>query len=241
MVLPKEDRTRHELHTHLGKLGIEGTIIDPGTLDLDYDYPYLDLDAPTSGTTSLGSIRLHGYPINIINIIRTKHYEVGHVGFGGDYGPHEIAANGWYLRFFIISYDEWEVPLPSNLTEFNVTTKVNIEKGFLSSKVTDFTWEVATKDRDKTLIEETILEKITNNSDLRSLLIKELSKERGITIQSYKPKKTPKQIGAGVEASNAQIVLYGKPRRKKELFISRDCFDMYNRIAEHVLQAKASV
>ncbi len=54
MVYPKEDKTRYELQVNLGRMGIEGTIIEPGVLDLDYDYPYLDLDMPTSGATSLG-------------------------------------------------------------------------------------------------------------------------------------------------------------------------------------------
>ena len=133
VVNPKEDKTRYELQVNLGRMGIESTIIEPGVLDLDYDYPYLELDMPTSGATSLGSIRLHGYPINIVNIVREKNYEVGHLGFGGDYGPIEFASNGWRLRFFIISYDEEEVQLPSDVTEFHLTTKATIEKGFLNT------------------------------------------------------------------------------------------------------------
>lgn len=238
MVSPKEDRTRHELNTHLAKMGIEGTIIDPLELDLDHDYPYLDLDAPASGATSLGSIRLHGYPINIVNIIREKNYEVGHLGFGGDYGPIEFASNGWRLRFFIIFYDEWETPLPSNLTEFNVTTKVSIEKGFLSSKIVDFIWQAASNVTSSTRIEDEILKRLKNDSALSSLLLHELNRERSITIRSYKPKKTPRQAAA--EASNAQIVIYGDARKRKDIFISRNCFDMYNKIAEHILQVKAA-
>jgi len=238
MVSPKEDRTRHELNTHLAKMGIEGTVIDPLELDLDHDYPYLDLDVPASGATSLGSIRLHGYPINIVNIIREKNYEVGHLGFGGDYGPIEFASNGWRLRFFIIFYDEWETPLPSNLTEFHVMTKVSIEKGFLSTKIVDFTWQAASNVA-STRIEGEILKKLNNDSALRSLLLNELNRERSITIRSYKPKKTPKQTAA--EASYAQIVIYGDARKRKEIFISKNCFDMYNKIVEHVVQVKAAL
>lgn len=238
MVSPKEDKTRHELYTYLGRMGIEGTVIEPGSLDLDHDYPYLDLDAPTSGITSLGSIRLHGYPVNIINIIREKNYEVGHVGFGGDYGPTEFASNGWRLRFFITNYDEWEVPLPPNLSEFHLITNVKVEKGFLSNKIADFTWQV-TGNAGSTRIGEEILRRLSNDSSLRSLLTKELDKEKSITLHSYKPKKTPQQTRA--EPSHAKIVLYGGLRKRKGIFISRNCFDMYNKIAEHVLQAKASM
>ena len=40
-------------------------------------------------------------------------------------------------QIFIISYDEGEVQLPSDVTEFHLTTKATIEKGFLNTKVTD--------------------------------------------------------------------------------------------------------
>ncbi|MFQ5920799.1 MAG: hypothetical protein ACE5JV_02135, partial [Nitrososphaerales archaeon] len=128
MVVPKEDRTRHELHEHLSRMGVEGTVVEPGVLDFDYDYPYMDLDPPVSGATSLGSVRLHGYPIDLVNIVREKNYEVGHVGFGGDYGPQAFVSSGWRLRFFITEYVEWDVQHPSDVTEFYITTKAKIEK-----------------------------------------------------------------------------------------------------------------
>lgn len=239
MVNPKDDKTRYELQVNLGRMGIEGTIIEPGVLDLDYDYPYLDLDMPTSGATSLGSIRLHGYPINIVNTVREKNYEVGHLGFGGDYGPMEFVSDGWRLRFFIIFYDEGEVQLPSDLTEFHLTTKATIEKGFLNTKVTDFAWQARNGTSGATRIEDEILKRLNNDATLRSLLLKELNNERNITLQSYKPKKTPQQTGA--EASHAQIAIYGDIRKRKDIFIGRNGFDMYNKIAEHVLQAKATL
>jgi hypothetical protein len=236
MVYPKEDRTRYEFQTHLARMGIGGTIIEPGMLDLDHDYPYLDLDGPVSGATSLGSIRLHGHAINIINIIREKIFEVGHLGFGGDYGPIEFAGSGWRLRFFVTVFDEWEVPLPPDLTEFNITTDVKIEKRFLNARVADFGWQTR-KDGEMTRIESEILRRINDDTTLRSWLLNELIRERNITIQSYRPKKTPQQAGA--EQSDARIVIYGEPKKRKDTFISKQCLDMYNKIAEHILQAKA--
>ncbi len=236
MVNPKEDKTRYELHTHLGKMGIEGTVVDPSVLDIDYDYPYLDLDAPTSGITSLGSIRLHGYPINIVNIVREKNYEVGKLGFGGDYGPIEFASNGWRLRFFITSYDEVETQITSDSEHFYLMTSAKLERGFLSTKMVDFSWQAPNSVNGTTRSEDEILTKLNNDSALHTLLLNELSKERAVTIKSYKPKKTPEQTGA--EASYAQIVIYGEVRKKKDIFINRSCFDMYNKIAEHVLQVK---
>jgi len=239
MVIPKEDKTRYELHTHLSRLGIEGSVIEPGMLDIDYDYPYLDLDRPVSGTTSLGSIRLHGYSADIVNIIREKIYEVGHLGFGGDYGPHEFVGSGWRLRFFITHYES-EVQPPSELTEFYLTTKVKIEKRFLTTKIVDFTWEAQNMVH-TTRIEDEILKRVNSDSALRSILLNELGNERSITVRSYKPKKTPEQAGKGTEASYAIIVLHGELRKRKDMFISRNCFDLYNKIAKHILQAKSAL
>ncbi len=238
MVVPKEDRTRHELHVHLSRMGIEGTVIEPGALDLDYDYPYLDLDLPASGATSLGSIRLHGYPLDIVNIVREKYYEVGHLGFGGDYGPQEFVGSGWYLRFFITHYDELEAPLPAELTEFSLIARPRIEKRFMSTKVVDFAWETP-KGAGRTRIEEEILSRLGGNSDLRSLLINELGSEGSIALRSYRPKKTPKQTGA--EASYAVILLQGGLRKRKGILIGRRCFDVYNTLAEQILQVKAAL
>ncbi|MEM2760245.1 MAG: hypothetical protein QXU32_11385 [Nitrososphaerales archaeon] len=237
MVSPKEDRSRYELHAHFGRMGIESTVIDPGILDFDHDYPYLDLDDPVSGATSLGSVRLHGYPINIVNIVREKNYEVGHLGFGGDYGPIEFASNGWRLRFFITHYDEWEVPLPPDLTQFSIGTRTKIEKGLLSTRVTDFEWQ--TLNNGLTRIEDEILKRLNSDTSLHSLILNELSKERNVTLRSYKPKKTPKQAAA--EPSYARIMIYGDARKRKDMFISRNCFDMYNKIAEHILQATSAL
>ncbi|MFQ5941820.1 MAG: hypothetical protein ACE5KA_09015, partial [Nitrososphaerales archaeon] len=172
-------------------------------------------------------------------VIREKNYEAGKLGFGGDYGPIEFASNGWRLRFFIISYDEVEVPISSDLTHFYLLTKVTIEKGFLSTKAVDFTWQAPTSVNGTTQIEKEILTKLNSDLSLRSLLLAELRKERNVTIKSYTPKKTPKQAGA--QASHAQIVIFGEVRKRKDIFISRNCFDIYNKIAEHITQAKAGL
>jgi len=237
MAHPKEDRTRYELHIHLSKMGIEGRLIDPGVLDLDYDYPYLDLDGPVSGATSLGSIRLHGYPINIANIVREKTYEIGHMGFGGDYGPHEYVSSGWRLRFFYTDYAEG-APRHPELTEFHITTKVKVEKKFLGTKVVDFKWEAPNVNR--TRIEAEILDRLNSDSGLQSMLLQELVQERTITLKSYRPRKTLEQIGAA-EASYARIVLYGELRKRKDIFITTNGLNMYNKMMEHVLQAKAAL
>jgi predicted glutamine amidotransferase len=172
-----------------------------------------------------------------VNIVREKNYEVGKLGFGGDYGPIEFASNGWHLRFFIISYDELETELSSDSKQFDLMTTAKLEKGFLSTKIADFSWQARNSVNGTTRIEDEILTKLNNDSALRALLLNELSKERAVTIKSYKPKKTPEQTGA--ETSYAQIVIYGEVRKRKDIFISRNCFDMYNKIAEHVLQVKA--
>jgi hypothetical protein len=239
MVSPKEDRTRLEFYTHLSRMGVEGSLMDPLTLDIDHDYPYLDLDVPASGATSLGSIKIHGYPINIINIVREKNFEVGHLGFGGDYGPIEFASNGWRLRFFITFYDEWEVPRPADLTEFHLHTSTKIEKGLLGSRIVDFTWRGAESIEGKTRIETEILKRLSDDPALRSHILKEINAERNITIRSYTPKKTPKQTAA--EASHAKILIHGEAKKKKDVFLGRNCFDMYNKIAEHVLQVNAAL
>ncbi len=239
MARPKEDRTRYELHTHLSKMGIEGTVIEPGVLDLDYDYPYLDLDLPISGATSLGSIRLHGYPINIVNIVREKSYEEGHVGFGGDYGPHEYVSGGWRLRFFNTEYEKDEVSRNSELIEFYIMAEAKIEKKFLGTKIADFRWETPNS-ANRTRIETEILERLNNDSALHSMLLRELAQERSVTLKSYKPRKTLERIGEA-EASYARTVLYGELRKRKDIFISNNCLDTYNKIAEHVLRAKATL
>lgn len=239
MVRPKEDRTRYELHAHLSKMGIEGMVIDPSVLDLDYDYPYLDLDAPVSGTTSLGSIRLHGYPINIVNIVREKSYEVGHLGFGGDYGPHEYVSSGWRLRFFNTDYEEYQAPRHPELTEFYITTEVKTEKKFLGTKVVDFKWKTPNS-VNRTRIEAEILDRLNNDSALHSMLLRELVQERSITLKSYKPKKTLERIGEA-EASYARIVLYGELRKRKDILISTSCLDTYSKILERILHAKAAL
>lgn len=239
MVSPKEDRTRHELYTHLGRIGIEGDVIDPPSLDLDHDYPYLDLDTPSSGATSLGSIRIHGYTVNLVNITREKNFEVGHLGFGGDYGPIEFVTNGWRLRFFITFYDEWEVPLPEELTEFHLLTKVELEKSFMRSKVVDFNWEPVNGDKPNTRIEEAIRKTLNDDAELKKTIMAQLPKERNITVKSYKPKKTPEQTRS--EPSHARIVLFGEARKRKDIFVDRTCFDMYNRIAENIVQVKTAL
>jgi hypothetical protein len=238
MVAPKEDRARHELHTHLSRMGVEGTIIEPGALDFDYDYPYLDLDMPASGATSLGSIRLHGYAVDIVNIVREKYYEVGHLGFGGDYGPQEYVGSGWYLRFFVTHYDEWETQPTPELTEFHLIAKPKVEKGFMSTKVVNYAWESA-NNAHRTRIEEAVLDQLNSDRNLRPVLLRELSGEGSITLRAYRPKKTPKQTGA--EPSYAVMLLHGGLRKKKNIFISRNCLDMYNALAEQILHAKAAL
>jgi hypothetical protein len=174
-----------------------------------------------------------------VNIVREKNYEVGHVGFGGDYGPHEFVSGGYRLRFFITQYSEKEVALPHELTRFHLRTNIKIEKRFLNAKVVDFTWEAPDSANAITRIEEEIFQRLNNDSSLRSILLDELNKEGNVTIKSYTPKKTSKQTGADV--SYAQIVLHGELRKKKDIYISRRCFDMYNQIAGHILQVKTSL
>lgn len=99
------------------------------------------------------------------------------------------------------------------MTEFRLTTKVTIEKGFLNTKVTDFAWQARNGTSGATRIEDEILKRLNNDATLRSLLLMELSNERNITLKSYKPKKTPQQAGA--EASHAEIVIYGDIRKRK--------------------------
>jgi len=203
---------------HLNGIGVSCNALDPGTIDIDYEFR--QKVQGYTGTMNVGSFRIFSGNIDYANIIERLDYQVGSKSYGR-YSRSEHVADQWEVRYFL------QTDKQGKLAQVDVFTESVLEKGFMHSKVVDAVWKGSGKmtTLPSHIQNDDLLEKLNSDQKLKNMLVQNLTKEKTIRVKAYIPKKK------GAEEWNDYLVIFGEWRDRKDIFVTNECFDMYDRVA----------
>ncbi len=203
---------------HLNSIGVSCNALDPGSVDIDYEFRQ-KMQGYT-GTMNVGSFRIFSGNIDYFNIIERLDYQVGSDSYGR-YSRSEHIADQWQVRYFL------QTDKQGKLAQVDVFTESVLEKGFMHSKVVDAVWKGSGKmtTLPSHIQDDDLLERLNSDLKLKTMLMQNLTKEKLIRIKTYLPKKKD------AEGSKDYLVIFGEWRDRKELFVTKECFEMYDRVA----------
>ena len=125
------------------------------------------------------------------------------------------------MRYFL------QTDKQGKLAPIDVLTESSIEKGFMHSRVVDVVWKGSGKmtTLPTHIQSDDLLEKLNADQKLKTMLLQNLINEKTIRVNAYAPKKKDDYEWKDY------VVIFGEWRDSKNLFVGKECFDMYDRIA----------
>jgi len=219
------DPTLEKFQKHIEHLGIRSKITEQ-KLDFEYDYMESHLLGYRDSVGSVGSLKLIGFPIDYINLIKKQQLAKCDFAVGGHVGMGIHMHSWWKLRFFL------SFPESIKLGPFNVGTVTTVKKGMFHSKVETFLWNGYQKltTLPPGLVRDNIADALYSNQILQQLMIKCLLKERTILISRYSPKYSE----SNTTPTHCKIVIESTWKLQKDLLLDEDTIHMYAKIAETV-------
>ena len=204
--------------------GIRSTISEKR---YDFEDDYLDsyLLETKGGIGNAGTLILEHSPIDFVHVLKKQEYVKCDFAVGGSVGMGMHKHSWWMMRFFLV------FPEPISLGPFDIGTITTVKKGLFHSVVESFMWNGYPKltTLPPGLIRDNVVEPLEQDQMLQRLMTKCLLKERTITISRYLPHKESTRL-----KTNSKILIKSNWKIQKDLFVDRDTFDMYERMAEIV-------
>jgi hypothetical protein len=222
-ILLVTDPVLGKIQKHLEGFGLKSLL--EHKLDFETDYRDMYLLENKNGVGNTGSIKLENSFIDYINLIKKQEYAKCDFAVGGHVGMGIHLHSWWKIRFFL-SFSEY-----IKIGPFDMGTITTIKKEMFHSKVESFVWNGYQKltTLPPGLIRDNVADALYSDKILQQLMMKCLLKERTIVVSRYSPKE--KMNG---KSTNSKIVIESAWRLQKDLFLNKDTFTMYERIAEIV-------
>jgi hypothetical protein len=178
---------------------------------------------------NVGSFRIFSKNIDYVNIIERLEYQVGSKSYGR-YSRSDHVEDLWQVRYFL------QTDKQGKLAPIDLFTESSIEKGFMHSKVIDVVWKGPGKmtTLPQHIQNDDLLEKLNRDQQLKTMLLQNISKERTVSVKAYTPKKKDDEW-------TDYIVIFGNWRESKNLFVGKDIFDMYDRIAHNIKEMISTI
>lgn len=227
-MLVQRDDMLDRFRLHLNSIDVNCNALERGSIDIDNEFR--QKAQGYTGTMNVGSFRIFSKNIDYVNIIECLGYQVGSRSYGR-YSRSEHVADLWQARYFL------QTDKQGKLAPMDVFTESSVEKGFMHSKVVDVVWKGSGKmtTLPPHIQNDDLLEKLNNDQQLKAMLMQNLIKEKTIRAKAYIPKKKDD------EEWKDYVVIFGDWRESKNLFVSKECFDMYDRIAYIVREMISSL
>lgn len=214
----QRDSILDRFRLHLNTIGVDSNALEPGSIDIDKEFR--QKVQGYTGTMNVGTLRIFSKNIDYINIIEGLEYHVGSKSYGR-YSRSERVEDLWQVRYFL------QTDKQGKLAPMDVFTESRIEKGFMHSRVVDVAWKGSGKmtTLPSHIQNDDLLEKLNSDQQLKTMLLQNLNKEKTVRAKAYTPKKKDD------EEWKDYVVIFGDWRDSKDLFVGKECFDMYDRIA----------
>lgn len=220
-----------KLQKHLATVGMDTELLEPGTMDFEYDYPRIQLEGPTEGIASMGAMRVRDGHITYLDVLKRKVLEESGFAPGSTFGMGVSEYTTWKIRFFL------SLPPTINLGPLNLGTISKVLKGKFHSKIEDFVWNGFGKltTLPPGLVHDDVISVLDSDSKLKELMMKSLLKEKIISISHYKPKKPKEQTGG--HQSFAKIMITSDWKPQHDLLIDSNIVSTYQQISTDVKNA----
>lgn len=214
----QRDSMLDKFQLHLNSIGVNCTALELGSIDIDNEFR--QKVQGYTGTMNVGSFRILSKNIDYVNIIERLEYQVGSKSYGR-YSRLDHVADLWQVRYFL------QTDKQGKLASMDVFTESRIEKGFMHTRVVDVAWKGSGKmtTLPAHIQSDDLLEKLNSDQKLRTTLLQNLVNEKTIRVKAYTPKKKDD------EEWKDYVVISGDWRDSKNMFVGKECFDMYDRIA----------
>ncbi len=220
-----------KLQKHLASVGMDTELLEPGTMDFEYDYPRIQLTGPTEGTASVGAMRVRDGHITYLDVLKRKVLEESGFSPGSTYGLGLHEYTTWKIRFFL------SLPPTIKIGPLNIGTISKVLKGKFHSKIEDFVWNGFGKltTLPPGLVYDDVISALDSDSKLKELMMKSLLKEKIITASHYTPKKSKEQTGGHQSFTKVLITSDWKPQH--DLLIDNNTVSTYQQIAIDIKNA----
>lgn len=214
-----------KLQKHLTSIGMETELLEPGTMDFEYDFPRIQLSGPTEGIASVGAMRVRDGHITYLDVLKRKVLEESGFSPGSTYGMGLHEYTTWKIRFFL------SLPLTIKIGPLNIGTISKVLKGKFHSKIEDFVWNGFGKltTLPPGLVYDDVISALDSDSKLKGLMLKSLLKEKVITVSHYSPKKSKEQTGG--HQSFAKVLITSDWKSQHDLLIDNLIVSTYQQIA----------
>ena len=212
-----QEKIADKIHKHLESLGMKTEMLSP-----------LSVIGPSEGASTMGAMQVYHSSIDYVDIVRRKVIEESSFAPGGLNGLGVIEYTAWKLRFFL------KIPPVSSLGPLNISTITKVLKGRFHSKVEDFVWSGYGKltTLPPGIVHDDVIAVLNSDSELRTLMMDSLLKEKIITISAYSHKIDIEQTGE--KQSLARLIISSDWKPQKSLFIDEHVLQTYERIATDV-------
>ena len=220
-----------KLQKHLASAGMDNELLEPGTMDFEYDYPRIQLTGPTEGIASVGAMRVRDGHITYLDVLKRKVLEESGFSPGSTYGLGLHEYTTWKIRFFL------SLPPTIKIGPLNIGTISKVLKGKFHSKIEDFVWNGFGKltTLPPGLVHDDVISALDSDSKLKELMIKSLLKEKIITVAHYTPKKSKEQTGG--HQSFAKVLITSDWKPQHDLLIDNNAVSTYQQLAIDIKNA----
>lgn len=220
-----------KLQKHLASVGMDAELLEPGTMDFEYDYPRIDLTGPTDGIASMGAMRVRDGHITYLDVLKRKVLEESGFSPGSTYGLGLHEYTTWKIRFFL------SLPPTIKIGPLNIGTISKVLKGKFHSKIEDYVWNGFGKltTLPPGLVHDDVVSVLDSDSKLKELMMKSLLKEKIITISHYKSKKSKEQTGG--HQSFAKVLITSDWKPQHDLLIDNNTVSTYQQLATDIKNA----
>jgi len=224
----QRDSILDRFRLHLNTIGVDSIALELGSIDIDKEFK--QKVQGYTGTMNVGTLRIFSKNIDYINIIEGLEYQTGSKSYGR-YSRSERIEDLWQVRYFL------QTDKQGKLAPIDVLTASHVEKGFMHSRVVDAVWNGNGKmtTLPAHIQNDDLLAKLNGDQQLKTMLLQNLVKEKTIKVQAYTPKKKDD------EEWKDYVVIFGDWRDSKDLFVGKECFDMYDRIAYNIKEMIGSL
>lgn len=215
-----------DIQKHFKDYGIQSSLSEH-RLDFEADYVDSIFLGTKGGIGNVGSLKLENSPIDYVHIIKKYEYAKCDYVAGGHVGMGIHKHSWWKIRFFLSFPESYEIgPL-------NIGTISTVKKSLFHSVVESFMWNGYQKltTLPPGLVRDNVVDPLNGDQRLRQLMIKCLLNERTITVSRYSPSSV-----SDIVKTNSKIVISSSWKLQKDIFVSRETIEMYERMAEIIKQ-----
>ena len=225
-MLVTQDPILAKMQKRVEPFGIKTEIITERKLDFEYDFWDVILIENIDGVGSIDTIKLQNHPIDYLHIIKKQKFEKCDYAVGSFAGMG-IHLHSWYKIRYILCF-----PDLLNIGPINIGTVTTIKKGLIHSAVEEYFWNGYPKltTLPPGLIRDNLVTRLDSDQVLRQLLMKNLLRERIITVSRYTPPEEACKKNAIV--TNAAMIIESQWKYQKDVFTDKSTFEMYSKIAE---------